>query len=134
MSRRNIAPARNRRVKRLAEAIAHARWQELIDDLGWLFASELQDADIEETSKLVRHVDKMAKGSADLPCVLERESVNLIGQEGIVKGSADVRCVLGRESANLIELEEEAKVICDEQCARYNEMERVNHLEQTASK
>ena len=43
--RRNIVPARNRRVERLAEAIAHARRRKLGDDLGWLFTSEPQDAD-----------------------------------------------------------------------------------------
>ena len=95
----------------LAEAIAHARRQELIDDLGWLFRSEPQDADIEETSNRIRQVDKVAKGSTDVPCVLGIESANLIGLEGVAKGSADVPCVLGRESANLIGLEGTAKVI-----------------------
>ena len=70
----------------------------------------------------------MAKGSDDVPCVLERESANLIGLKGVVKGSANVPCVLGRESANLIGLEGAAKVIRDELCTRYNEMERVDHL------
>ena len=46
----------------------------------------------------------------------------------MAKGSVDVPCVLGRESINLIGLEGAAKVIRDELCARYNEMERVNHL------
>ena len=48
-------------------------------------------------------------------------------------GSADVPCVLGRESANLIGLEGAAKVIPNEADVRYIEMERVDHLEQTAS-
>ena len=94
MPRRNIVTARNERMERSAEAIAHARRQELIDDLGWLFTNEPQDADIEETTNLVRQDDKMA----DVPCVLGRESANLIGLEGMAKGSADVPCVLGRES------------------------------------
>ena len=63
MPRRNIVPVRMRRVERLAEAITHARRQELIDDLGWLFTSEPQDTDIEETSNLVRQDDEVAKGS-----------------------------------------------------------------------
>ena len=46
--------------------------QELIYDLGWLFTSEPQDADIDETSNLVRQDYKTAKGSADVPCVLGR--------------------------------------------------------------
>ena len=46
----------------------------------------------------------MAKGRADVPCVLERESANLIGLEGTVK------------------------VIRNELNVRYNEMERVDHL------
>ena len=100
MPKRNIVPARNRMVERLAEAIAHAKRHELIDDLGWLFTSEPQDADIEETSNLVRQVDKVVKGSDDVPCVLGRESANLIGLEGVAKGSADVSCVLGGGSAN----------------------------------
>ena len=81
MPRRNIVPARNRRVERLAEAIGHARRQELIDDLGWLFTSEPQDADREETSNEVRQDDKVAQDSADVPSVLGRESANLIGLE-----------------------------------------------------
>ena len=92
-------------MKRLVKAIAHARRQELIDDLGWLFTSEPQDADEEETSKVVRQDDEVAKCSADVPCVLGRESANLIRLEGVAKGSADVPCVFGRESANLIGLE-----------------------------
>ena len=47
----------------MAEAIAHARRQELIDDLGWLFRSEPQDTNIEETSNIVRQDDEVAKGS-----------------------------------------------------------------------
>ena len=82
MPRRNIVPARNRRVERLAEAIAHAGRQELIDDLGGLFTSEPQDADVEETSNLVRQDDKVAKGSADVNCVLRGESPNLIHRAG----------------------------------------------------
>ena len=142
----DIVPARNRRVERLLEAIAHARRQELIDDLGWLFTSELQDADIEETSNLVRQDDKISnrsadvhcvlgresanragmsgQGSDDVPCVLGRESANLIGLKGVAKGSDDVPCVLGRESANLIVLE----VIQNELDVVYNEIEMVDHL------
>ena len=116
MPRRSNVPARNRRVERLAEAIVHARRQELRHDLGWLFTSEPQDADIEETSNLVRQVDKMAKGIADVPCVLGRESGNLIELDGVTKGSADVHCVLGRESANLIGLEGVAKGSADVPC------------------
>ena len=94
----------------------------------------------------------MAKGSADVPCVLRRESANLIGLEGVAKGSADVPCVLGREpanlirlkvvtkgsanvpcvlgreSANLIGLKEAAKVIPNEPDIRYNEMEMVDNV------
>ena len=105
MPRRNIVPARNRRVERLAEAIAHARRQELIGDLGWLFINEPPDEDVEETSNLFRQDDKVAKGSADVSCVLGRESANIIRLDGVAKGSADVPCVLGRESANLIGLD-----------------------------
>ena len=47
----------------------------------------------------------MAKGSAAVPCVSGRESVNLTELEGVAKDSADVPCVLGRESANVNELE-----------------------------
>ena len=100
MPRRNIVPTRNLRVEQLAQAIAHARRQELIDDLGWLFTSEPQDADIEETSNVVRQDDKVAQGSADVPSVLGRESANLVELEGVAKGSADVPCVRGRESVN----------------------------------
>ena len=86
----------------MAEAIAHARRQKLIDDLGWLFTDEPQAADIEETSNLDRQNDGMAKGSADVPFVLGRKSANLIGLDhGMAKGSADVPCVRGRKSANL---------------------------------
>ena len=112
----------------VAEVIAHARRQERIDDLGWLFTSEPQDAVIEETSNLVRQDDKMAMVSADVPCVHGRESANLIGLEGVAEGSADVSCVLARESTNLIGLEGAAKVIRDELCARYNDLESVDHL------
>ena len=70
MPRRNIVPPRNRRVERLAEAIAHVGRQELIYDFGWLFTSEPQDAVVEETSNLVEQDDRMAKGSADVHCVL----------------------------------------------------------------
>ena len=100
----------------MAEAIAHARRRKLRDDLGWLFTSEPRDADLEETSNLVRQVDKMSKGSADVPCILGRELANLIGLEGVAKGSADVSCVLGRESANIIGLEGVAKGIADVPC------------------
>ena len=116
MPRRNIVPTRNRRVERLAEAIAHAKSQEPIDDLGWLFTSEPQDADIEETNNVVKRDDKMAQGTADVPCVLGRESANLIGLEGVVKdsaSSANVHCVLGRESANLVGLGGVAKGSAD---------------------
>ena len=71
MPRRNIVPAWNRRVERLAKTIAHARRQKLIDNLGWLFTSEPQDADIEETSNLVRQDDGVAKDSADVPAFSE---------------------------------------------------------------
>ena len=54
----------------MAEAIARARGQELIDDLGWVFTCEPQDADIEETSNLNRQDDRVAKGRADVLCVL----------------------------------------------------------------
>ena len=57
--------------------------------LGWVFTSEPQNADIEETSKLVRQFEKMAKGSADEPRVLGRESANLIELEGVANGSVD---------------------------------------------
>ena len=50
----------------MAIAIVHARRQELIDDLEWLFTSEPQDADKEETSNVVGQDDKVAKGSADV--------------------------------------------------------------------
>ena len=70
MPRWNIVSARNRRVQQLANTIAHARRQKLIDQLGWLFTSEREDADIEETSNLVRENDGVAKDSADDPCAL----------------------------------------------------------------
>ena len=70
----------------------------------------------------------MAKGSADVPCVLGRESAILIGLEGVAKGSADVSCVFRRQPANLIGLERAVKVIPNEPNVRNNEMERVNHL------
>ena len=46
----------------------------------------------------------------------------------MVKGSADVNCVLVRESDNLNGLQGAAMVICNELGAPYNEMEKVNHL------
>ena len=70
----------------------------------------------------------MAKGGADVPCVLGRESANLIELEGVAKGSADVPCAHRRESANLIGMEGAGKVIPSEQDVRYNEIERVDHL------
>ena len=113
----------------MAEAIAHARRQELIDDLGWLFTSEPQDVDIEETNNLVRQVDKMVKGSADVPCVLGSESANLIGLEGVANGSADVPCVLERESANLIGLDGVTKDSADVPCVLGRESANLNGLE-----
>ena len=65
-----------------------------------MFTSEPQDEDIEEMNNLVRQDDNVAKGSADVPCVLGRESANLIWLEGVARCSTDVPCVLGRESAN----------------------------------
>ena len=73
-------------------------------------------------------LERVTKGNADVPCVLGRESANLIVLEGVAKGNADLQCVFGRESANLIGWEEAAKVIRNELDVRYNEMERVDHL------
>ena len=61
-------------------------------------------------------LEGVAKGSANVPCVLGRESANLIGLEGVANGSADVPCVLGRESANLVGMEGVAKGSADVPC------------------
>ena len=116
MPRRNIVPARNRNVERLAEALAHAWRQELRDDLGRLFTSEPHDAFVEEMSNLVRQDDKVTRSNADIPCVLGRVSANLIGMEEVAKDSADVSCGLAGESANLIGLEGAAKGSADVPC------------------
>ena len=73
-------------------------------------------------------LEGVARGSTDVHCVLGRQTANLIDLEGVVKGSANVPCVLVRESANLNGLQGAAMVICTELGARYNDMERVNHL------
>ena len=80
----------------MAEAIVHARRQKLIDDLGWLFISDAQDVAVNETSELVGQDEEVARGSANVHCILGRESANLIVLEGAARSSADVHFVLGR--------------------------------------
>ena len=136
MPRRNIVTATNKRVERLAKAMTHARMQEpiaMIDNLGWLFTCEPQDADIEETSNLFRHNDAVANGGADVLCIFGRDSANLFGLEGVAKGSADVPCVLGRESANLIGLEGVAKGTADVPCVLARESANLIELEGVAN-
>ena len=91
-------------MERLAEAIAHARIQELIDDIWW-FKSEPRYLAVMEARNLVEQDDGVAKGSANVPCGLGRESANLVWLEGVAKDSADLPYILERESANLIGLE-----------------------------
>ena len=83
-----------RRVERLAEADTNAKRQELVEDLRWLFLSEAMETVVKETSRRVEQDDGTAKASADVNCVLGRESANLIELERMVEGSADVHCVL----------------------------------------
>ena len=73
MPRRNILPARNRRVKRLAKIIAHARRQELIDDLWWLFTSEPQNSDTERRATWSDRMTKWPR-AAPMYAVLPEEN------------------------------------------------------------
>ena len=85
----------------------------MINDFGWLFISDAQDVAVKETSELVGQDEGVARGSANVHCILGRESANLIVLEGAASGSADVYCVLERESANLIVLEGAARSSAD---------------------
>ena len=94
--KRNSVPAMNGRVERFADADADARRQELVEDLRWLFLSKTPKTVVKDTSSRAGQDDETAKASADVHCVLRRESANHIGLQGVVESSTDVYCVLGR--------------------------------------
>ena len=60
-------------MNRRTEAITHARRQELIEDLRWLFISEPLDVVVKATYNLVRQDDGIAKVGIHVHCILGKE-------------------------------------------------------------